>query len=594
MLNRFVIAAFFAVAACTPPQPPGQISPADSATQQLYDLFDDEWRSRLPRDPLFASRVGVTNYNRLLPDMSPDAKQRHLDEDVDYLRRLAAIDRAALSEADQVNYDLFEFDIGHRAALAKYRPYRIPFLSDAGFHMEVQRMHDSMPFAALQHYDDYLARLAAIGPYFAQHIANMRDGLAAGFTQPRVILEGIVPSILSGITDNPHDSVFYPPFDNMPQHFAAAERERLKSDAAAVIANVVVPAYREFLAFFRGEYTEGARTTLGASSYTDGKAYYRDLARFFTSLDGVDPDAIHELGLQEVARIRAEMEAIIDAVDFGGTFAEFIDFLRTDPQFYVDDPKQLLKEASYIAKKIDGQMPAFFRTMPRLPYGVQAVPDDIAPNYTTGRYWPAPVGGRRGGYYMVNTFALDKRPLYTMGSLTAHEGAPGHHHQNSLRQEIEGIPEFRRALYPHAFGEGWALYAEKLGVEMGIFETPYDNFGRLTYEMWRAVRLVVDTGIHYRGWTREQARDFLAANTALSLHNVRTEIDRYISWPGQALAFKMGELKILELRARAEKELGEQFDIRDFHDAIMMTGGVPLDLLEQEIERFILKVKSGV
>jgi len=293
------------------------------------------------------------------------------------------------------------------------------------------------------------------------------------------------------------------------------------------------------------------------------------------------------------ARIRAEMTDIIDQVEFDGTFAEFIEYLRSDPQFYVEEPTQLLKEASYIAKKIDGQMPAFFRSLPRLPYGVQAVPDDIAPNYTTGRYWEAPIGGDRGGYYMVNTYALDKRPLYTLAALTAHEGVPGHHHQNALRQEMEAVPDFRRAFYPHAFGEGWGLYSEKLGIEMGIYETPYDHFGRLSYEMWRAVRLVVDTGIHFKGWTREQAQNYLADNSALSLHNVRTEIDRYIAWPGQALAYKMGELKILELRARAEKKLGEKFDIRDFHDAVLLTGGVPLDMLEQEIDRFIEEVRHA-
>lgn len=582
------IIMILAVVACTPSGDGG----VHGAAQELQTLFADEWRSRLPRDPMFASRMGVTDYNRLLPDMSPAAQQRHLEEDTEFLRRLEAIDRSGLSTEDQLNYDLFAFDVGHRATLAQYRPYRIPFLSDAGFHMEVQRIADSMPFETTNHYDDYLSRLVAIGPYFEQHIANMHDSLAEGFTQPKIILDGIIPSIRSGISDNPRDSVFYRPFENMPDHFGDADKQRLRSAATAAIGDVVVPAYRDFLTFFTAEYMPGARDTLGASAYEDGKAYYEDLARFFTSLDDARPDHIHEFGLQEVARIRAEMLDIIDQVGFDGSFAEFIEFLRTDPQFYVDDPKQLLKEASYIAKKIDGQMPAFFRTMPRLPYGVMAVPDDIAENYTTGRYWPAPVGGRRGGYYMVNTYALDKRPLYTLGSLTAHEGAPGHHHQNSLRQEIEGIPEFRRALYPHAFGEGWALYAEKLSAEMGVFETPYDHFGRLTYEMWRAVRLVVDTGIHYKGWTRARARDYLAENTALSLHNVRTEIDRYISWPGQALAFKMGELKILELRTRAEAQLGEQFDIRDFHDAIMMTGGVPLDILEQEIERYISATKS--
>ena len=569
------------------PQSSNVTAPADAMSPALHALFEEEWRSRLARDPLFASGQGVTDYNDRLPDVSPAAQQRHLDEDRSFLERLAGMDRAALSASDRTNYELFEFVVGHRATLAEYRPYRIPILSDAGFHMSVQRMNESMPFRTVDDYERYLSRLRAIDGYFEQNIANMRDGIATGFTQPRAILEGILPSISGPIVEDPQESIFYTPFRSLPEHFDDATVERLRDAGGRAIAGTVIPAYRQFLTFFTDEYIPGARETLGASSLEDGGAYYEDLTRFFTTREDATPDAIHDLGLSEVARIRAEMEDIIRQVEFNGTFADFIEYLRADSQFYVDDPRQLLKEASYIAKKIDGQMPAFFRTLPRMPYGVQPVPDDIAPNYTTGRYWGAPTGGRRGGYYMVNTYALDKRPLYTLAALTAHEGVPGHHHQNALRDEIEGIPDFRRAFYPHAFGEGWGLYSEKLGIEMDIYETPYDHFGRLSYEMWRAVRLVVDTGIHYQGWSREQAQDFLADNSALSLHNVRTEIDRYISWPGQALAYKIGELTILELRDRAERELGERFDIRDFHDAVLLPGGVPLDILEREIERYI-------
>jgi len=551
-----VIFSLFLIVACTPPATPQGTKTAETetvsngiATQQLQQLFADEWSARLARNPLFASRMGVADFDDRLPDMSPEAQQQNLDADLDYLARLEAIDRSNLSQDDRTNYDLFKFIVGHRTTLANYQQYRIPILSDSGFHMSVQRMYESMPFASMQDYEKYLSRLRALGPYFDQNIENMRDGLADGFTQPKIILEGIVPSISGAIVEQPTDSIFYSPFNNIPAHFGDEDADRLRAEAASVIGDTVVPAYQEFLEFFTDEYMPGARDTLGASSLENGKAYYEDLTRFFTTLDDATPEGIHEIGLQEVARIRAEMEDIIRQVEFDGTFAEFIEFLRTDPQFYVDEPKQLLKEASYIAKKVDGQMPAFFRTMPRLPYGVRAVPDDIAPNYTTGRYWGAPIGGRRGGYYMVNTYALDKRPLYTLAALTVHEGVPGHHHQGALRQEIEGVPDFRRAFYPHAFGEGWGLYTEKLAIEMNVYETPYDDFGRLSYEMWRAVRLVIDTGMHYKGWSREQAQNFLADNSALSLHNVRTEVDRYISWPGQALAYKMGELKILQLRA---------------------------------------------
>ena len=305
------------------------------------------------------------------------------------------------------------------------------------------------------------------------------------------------------------------------------------------------------------------------------------------------PERVHEVGLGEVKRIRAEMDAIIAQVGFKGTFPEFLAFLRTDPQFYARSPQELLKEASYIAKQVDGMLPAYFGKLPRLPYSVQPVPAEIAPNYTTGRYSPPPIGGTKGGEYWVNTYALDKRPLYVLAALTLHEAVPGHHLQGALARELENVPAFRLDLYPHAFGEGWGLYSEKLGKEMGLYKTPYEEFGRLTYEMWRACRLVVDTGMHAKNWTRQQALDYLGENTALSLHEVRTEIDRYIAWPGQALAYKMGELKILELRERARQALGEKFDIRAFHDAALANGGVPLPILEKQIDLYIQAARKA-
>lgn len=572
---------------------PAAIGQQSAAARELHRLFADEWDHRLQRDPLFASTRGIRDYDDRLPDMTAEAQLQSLEEDLLFLERLGAIDRAALTPEDRTNHELFEFVVGHRANLATYRAYRMPFTSDSGFHTRVQRMYESMPFRTVEDYEKYLSRLHALDTFFAQNIDNMRDGLAEGFTQPQAILDEVVPSITGAIVDNPTDSIFYAPFLDMPGYFSAGDAERLRAQARTAIADTVVPAYRNFLEFFTGEYIPGARASLGAASLENGGRYYEDLTRFFTSLDDAHPDEIHELGLREVARIRAEMQEIIEQAEFDGTFAEFIEFLRTDPQFYVDNPEQLLKEAAWIAKKVDGQMPAFFRTLPRMSYGVMAVPDDLAPNYTTGRYWSAPVGGRRGGYYMVNTYALDERPLYNLAALTVHEGVPGHHHQISLAQELDQLPEFRRTFYPHAFGEGWGLYSEKLAIEMGIYETPYDNFGRLTYEMWRAVRLVVDTGMHYKGWSRDEALRYLADNTALSLQNVRTEIDRYISWPGQALAYKMGELKFLELRARATEALGEDFDIRDFHDAVLINGGLPLDMLDGVVDRYIESVRTG-
>lgn len=593
-----VLAALVVACGCSPganeaPKAGGAAEGDTSASDALHALFADEWQVRLARDPLFASEMGIDRYNDSLPIHTAEDHARHLDEDRAFLKRLASIDKASLIEDDGLNYELFEFIVGSRATLAEHRPWLIPILSDGGFHIEAQRMYEAMPFETVSNYETYLARLRQIGPYFDQNIAHMREGLSLGITQPRAILEGIVPSITGPIVSDPEDSIYFTPLASVPGHFSEAERERLRNEAAEVIGTVVVPAYERFHAFFVEEYMPGARETLGASAMPGGEEMYADLVRYYTTLADAAPEDIHEIGLSEVARIRAEMEQIIQEVEFSGTFAEFIEFLRNEPRFYAETPEDLLKEAAWIAKRIDGQMPAFFGRIPRLPYGIMAVPADIAPNYTTGRYWSAPIGGRRGGYYLVNTHALDTRPLYELAALTAHEAAPGHHQQSAIRQEITGVPDFRRAFYPHAFGEGWGLYSEKLGIEFGIYDTPYDHFGRLSYEMWRACRLVIDTGIHLQGWTRDQAIAYLADNTALSLHNVRTEVDRYIAWPAQALAYKMGELQILELRRNAEAVLGPAFDLRKFHDLVLGSGGVTLSILERQVNDYIQSNDPG-
>lgn len=592
-----ITSAALLLTACAPPAQENataaEAAPTSAAARELHGLFDDEWAARLARDPLFASEMGVETYNDALPVETPENHRRWLEEDRAFLERLRGIERGALAGEDRLNYDLFEFIVRSRVTLARHRPYLIPVLSDDGFHLGIQRMYESMPFEEVADYENYLARLNAVGAYFDQNIANMRAGLELGITQPKIILDGIEASIRGPIVDDVETSVFFEPFAAFPDHFSAAERERLRAAGIEALETVVVPAYRRFLAFFTEEYEPGAREQLGRTTFPDGERWYADLVKYYTTLDDATPEAIHARGLREVARIRTEMDAIIREVEFDGTFAEFIEYLRTDERFYVEEPEELLKEAAFIAKKIDGQMPAFFGTLPRLSYGIMPVPADIAPNYTTGRYWSAPIGGRRGGYYLVNTYALDKRPLYELAALTAHEAVPGHHHQGALSQELEDLPDFRRAFYPHAFGEGWGLYAEKLGIEFGIYETPYDHFGRLSYEMWRACRLVIDTGLHAKGWTREEARRYLAENTALSLHNVQTEVDRYIAWPGQALSYKMGELKILELRERAQRELGPAFDIRAFHDVVLLDGGMTLDVLERQVDDWIRETKAA-
>jgi uncharacterized protein (DUF885 family) len=566
-------------------------APTPGAAQALKQIIDEQWAADLKADPLLATASGEPGYNDRLPDASAAAQDREARADGEFLARLRRIDRAALTPGDALNRDLLEFVLKHRVALAPYRDYRIPIVSDEGFHVEMTQMADGVPMRSIRDYQDYLKRLEGIPAYFRDNLANMRAGLKDGFTLPAEILPGVKAVIDAQQWPTAEASPFYAPFRRMPETISAADRERLSAAARSAITNAVLPAYAELKRFMAEEYIPGARHTIGAKDLPDGARYYAARVRYFTNLD-VTPDEVHEIGLKEVARIRAEMDEVIRSSGFKGDFAAFLNFLRTDPQFYAKTPEELLKDAAYIAKQIDGKLPGYFGRLPRLPYSVEPVPADVAPNFTGGRYVPPPVGGTRGGQYWVNTYALEKRPLYVLPSLTLHEAVPGHHLQGALAQELENVPPFRRELYPHAFGEGWGLYSEKLGVEMGMYKTPYEHFGRLTYEMWRACRLVVDTGMHAKGWSRQQALDYLADHTALSLHEVRTEVDRYIAWPGQALAYKMGELKILELRARATRELGVRFDLRAFHDAVLDNGGVPLPILERQIDEYIARVKA--
>ena len=559
----------------------------DTDTARLHGLFDEEWAFGLAEDPLLATSQGHHENGDRLPSVRRADEERRAGVWRRYLERLRAIDRARLETGDQVSYDVFENLLQNRIEAFELGAYRLPLTGDSGFHTDFARLPNDVPLATVDDYDDYLARLRAFPAYAGQYVEILREGIAHGITLPRVVLEGYEVTIESHVVDDPAASVFWPPFENLPATFPEDQRRRLRQEGEAAIRDAVVPGYRAFLDFMLGEYVPAARTTLGASELPGGGAYYAHLIRRFTTLDDLDADEIHEIGRQEVARIKAEMLEVIAEVGFEGGFAAFLDFLRNDPRFYAETPEALLKEASYIAKRMDGKLPSLFGNLPRLPYGVAPVPDHLAPKYTGGRYVGAARGGTQAGTYWVNTYALDSRPLYVLTALTLHEAVPGHHLQISLAQELDDLPEFRRALYLSAYGEGWGLYSEWLGLEAGLYDDPYDNFGRLTYEMWRACRLVVDTGLHVKGWTREQAMDFMASNTALSLHEVRTETDRYISWPGQALAYKLGELKIRELRRRAEEALGERFDVREFHDVVLGDGAVPLTVLERIVDRWI-------
>lgn len=561
-------------------------------SDDLAALFSDYWENELSENPFAATYAGRTAANDQVPGVAPEDYERRQAAHKAFLQRLDAIDVSSVSESDRLSAALLRFILKHEIALAEFEGWRIPFLSDTGFHSDIGYVVGVAPFRTQQDYEDYIARLKALPGYLDQNVANMRQGLADGFSQPREILPLIMPSFEAQVTASPEEHPLYRPFAAMPETIPSRVRKSLARDGAAAIAEEVIPAYQRVLDFMREEYLPNARETLGASDLPNGEAYYRALVRFYTTRDDATPEAIHALGLKEVARIRAEMDAVKRDAGFEGSLDEFIEFLRTDEQFYPKTAEELLRYAAWIAKDIDGRLPAYFGKLPRQPYSVEPVPAEIAENYTTGRYVSAPKGGARGGQYWVNTTALDERPLFEMTALTLHEAVPGHHLQNALALEIDNAPEFREQFYPHAFGEGWGLYAEKLGVEMGVYETPYDHFGRLSYEMWRACRLVIDTGLHSKGWTRQQAMDYLAANTALSMKNVQTEVDRYIAWPGQALAYKMGELTIWELRRMAEKALGDRFDIREFHDAVLTEGGLPLDILRERIDAYIASRKA--
>jgi uncharacterized protein (DUF885 family) len=563
----------------------------DQKNAQLDALFQEEWNFRLAEDPLFATTVGEHRYDDRLPSVTQEDEARRSDFRNGLLQKLKQIHREGLNEADRISYDLFQVGLQDQQDEYRFKGYLIPITVDSGFHTEFARLPYLVTFRTVKDFENYIARLRAFPKYVDQHIELMRNAIRTGMTLPQVVLEGYDVTIATHVVDDLSKSIFFTPFQNFPNSVPQDQRNRLTEEGKEAVREGAIAGYRKFLDFMVNEYRPKARRTLGASEFPNGRDYYAYLIRHFTTLD-LTADAIHQIGLREVDRIQKEMQKVIADVGFKGDFASFLKFLRTDPRFYVKSPDQLLKEASYIAKRMDGKLPSLFVKLPRLPYGVAPVPEHLAPKYTAGRYVGPAIGSTEPGYYWVNTYALESRPLYALEALTLHESVPGHHLQTALALELEGLPQFRRFLYVNAFGEGWGLYSEWLGIEAGFYKDPYSNFGRLTYEMWRACRLVVDTGIHSMGWTRQQAMDYMASHTALSLHEVRTETDRYISWPGQALAYKMGELKIKELRHKAESELGEKFDVREFHDAVLGNGSVTLPVLEQIVQSYIQSKSS--
>ncbi|HET6805578.1 MAG TPA: DUF885 family protein [Frateuria sp.] len=551
---------------------------ANDADDAFKAIYTHEWAWRTGQGDVSASGETQPDDGRL-DNVDAASQQRRLERWQRVLARLDALDPAQLSPANQVNYAIYHAQIANLLADQRFRTWQMPFNSDSAFWSDIGYQLDGEHLRTGADYRRYLDRLAQIPAYFDQQIANMRLGLARGFSVPRAVLDGRDVSI-AAVADlkDPTASSFYEPFKHMPDAIPAEQAQALQGEALRRIRDEVIPAYGKLLAFFRRTYVPHARTTLAAEALPDGKAFYRQQIREYTTLD-LDPDTIHRIGLEQVAKIHAQMLQTMKDSGFKGDFPAFLDFLRTDPQFYAKTPQELLRRTAWVAKQVDGQLGRFFGHLPRARFAIVPVPADIAPYYTSGR------GGADA--YLVNTYDLPSRPLFNMPALTLHESYPGHALQLELAAEQKGQPAFRREGYISAFGEGWGLYSEYLGNEMGIYQTPYQRFGYLTYQMWRACRLVVDTGIHHLGWTRSQAIDYLTQNTALSAREIANEVDRYISWPGQALSYELGYLKIRQLRGKAEHALGSKFDLRHFHDTVLQLGSVPLPVLEQRIDRFI-------
>ena len=575
-----LMAVFFAIAAPAWADAP----PAGSAASAFQKIYSEEWKWRQQQFPGLDSEDRESGAGDVrLPSVDEKTQRARLAYWDDVLKQLAAVKPSELSAEDQVNFAVYRPQIENLAAGIRLRDYEMPFNSDSQFWSDLTFMANR-PFKNDKAARAYIARLDDVPRYFGEQLVNMRAGLKRGFSVPRAVLEGRDVSI-STIAEakSAQDSVFYKPFKQLPSTIESDEQARLRADAERAIREHVLPAYANLLKFFRDEYVPQARKSLAAEALPDGKTYYRQQIREYTTLD-LTPDAIHEIGIKEVARIDAQMRETMRATGFKGDFAAFLKFLRSDPQFYAKTPEELLMRAAWIAKRVDGKLGQYFGMLPRGRFTIEPVPAAIAPFWTAGR------GGAHT--YWVNTYELPSRPLYNLPALTLHESAPGHALQGEIAEESKAQPEFRSKNYISAYGEGWALYSEKLGQEMGIYETPYEDFGRLSYEMWRAARLVIDTGVHHKGWSRAQAIDYLASHTALSQHEVETEVDRYISWPGQALSYKLGEIKIVELRARSEKALGSKFDIRAFHDEVLGLGSVPLPVLEQRIDAFIAEQRA--
>jgi uncharacterized protein (DUF885 family)/heat shock protein HslJ len=554
--------------------------------ERLRQLFAADWDYGMRESPEAATWTGYPGQNDRWTDRSLEALERRERELEIPARVLATIDRARLSPADQVSHDLFKHNLDEALEARRFKGEYMPVSQMGGPQQDLAQVLALSPHATVKDYEDMLARLRAAPTVIDQTIVLMRTGLDKGLTPPRVTLRNVAPQILNQVVDDPLKSPLLGAFTRFPPSVPAADQDRLRTQAAETYRSAVAPAFKRLHAFFVDEYLPKTRETISLGALPDGEAWYAWNVRHYTTTN-LTPRQIHDLGLSEVKRIRAEMDAVIAQAGFKGTFKEFLAFLRTDPRFFFEKPEDLLAAYRDIAKRADPELVRMFGRLPRLPYGVVPVPSYAEKSQTTAYYEPGSLANGRPGHFFANTYDLRSRPKWEMEALTLHEAVPGHHLQIALAQEQADVPEFRKHALFTAYVEGWGLYAESLGGEMGFYKDPYARFGQLTYEMWRAVRLVVDTGMHALGWTRDQAIRFFQENAGKAEHDIVVEVDRYIVWPGQALAYKVGELKIKELRAKAQRRLGARFDVRAFHDVVLESGAVPLDVLEARVDRWM-------
>jgi len=555
--------------------------------ESFNQILDDEWKRGIQENPVYASSMGDKSANQDWPDISESAVRERQKKTREVLEQIRSIDPQSLSIENQLNYRLFLYNYERSVRAQKFDSHLLTFGQRGGIQLEHETA-EGLSFNTSQDYKDWLVRLEKLPALIDQHINLGRLGIERKITAPNILMQRVANQIQLQLVDNPEESPFFNVFIDIPENIQ--DRETIQSMARDVIKSKVIPAYYKLNDFFTEEYLPASRTTYGVLDLPNGFEWYENLARYHTTTD-LTPDEIHEIGLSEVERIRSEMQEVIDSLEFEGSFNDFLVFLRTDPQFYYETEDELLEAYLATSKKIDPEMVSLFKVLPRTPYGIKPIPMESAPDTTTAYYMRPAADGSRAGYYYVNLYRPEVRPKYEIEVLSVHEAVPGHHLQIALAMELEGIPNFRKYSGYTAYVEGWGLYSESLGYDIGLYSDPYSRFGALTYDMWRAVRLVVDTGMHYKGWTRQEAIDFFTANAAKTEQDIINEIDRYLVMPGQALAYKIGQLKILELKNKAKKQLGDDFDIKEFHHAVLSQGALPLAVLEENIETYLLEVK---